>query len=119
MKAKLSQIFNCITLDEQSMKNILKYTMFTAVMAVAPALLAQTPAEAASWHAKTVWEALLGTALFAIFGFVLAILGYKLFDYFTPGDLHKEILENKNVAAAVIGAAVIIGICIVVAAAMG
>jgi len=88
-------------------------------MAVTPALLAQTPAEAVSWHSKTVWGALLATALFAIVGFLLAILGYKLFDYFTPGDLHKEILENKNVAAAIIGAAVIVGICILVAAAMG
>ena len=101
------------------MKNILKYSMFTAVMAVTPALLAQTPAESVSWHSKTVWGALLATALFAIVGFVLAILGYKLFDYFTPGNLHKEILENKNVAAAIIGAAVIVGICILVAAAMG
>ena len=101
------------------MKNILKYTMFTAVMAATPALLAQSPAEAVNWHAKTVWEALLGTGLFAIVGFALAILGYKLFDYLTPGDLHKEILENRNVAAAIIGAAVIVGICILVAAAMG
>ena len=101
------------------MKNILNYSVFTAVMAVTPALLAQTPAESVSWHSKTVWGALLATALFAIVGFVLAILGYKLFDYFTPGNLHKEILENKNVAAAIIGAAVIVGICILVAAAMG
>ncbi len=101
------------------MKNILKYTTFAAVMAVTPALLAQTPGEAASWHAKTIWEALSATGLFAVVGFVLAILGYKLFDYFTPGDLQKEIIENKNVAAALLGAAVIVGICIVVAAAMG
>ena len=100
------------------MKNILKYTVFIAVLGVTPALLAQTPMEAASWHAKTIGEALLNTALFAVVGVALAILGYKAFDYFTPGDLHKEILENKNVAAAVIGGAVIIGICIVVAAAM-
>lgn len=101
------------------MKNILKYAMFTAVMAVTPALLAQNPGEPASWHAKTVWEALLDTGIFAIAGILLAIVGYKAFGYFTPGDLHKEIIENKNVAAALIGAAVIVGICILVAAAMG
>ena len=101
------------------MKYILKCAVFIAVMAVTPALLAQTPVEAASWHAKTVWEALLGTVVFAIAGILLAIVGYRAFDYFTPGDLHKEIIENKNVAAALIGAAVIVGTCIVVAAAMG
>ncbi len=45
-------------------------------------------------------------------------LGYKLFDKCTPGDLHKEILENKNVAAAIVAAAVILGVCIIIAAAM-
>jgi uncharacterized membrane protein YjfL (UPF0719 family) len=45
-------------------------------------------------------------------------VGYKVFDKCTPGDLTKEIIENKNVAAAIIGAAVILGVCIIVAAAM-
>ena len=44
--------------------------------------------------------------------------GYRLFDKFTPGDLHKEILENKNVAVAIIAAAVILGVCLIVAAAI-
>ncbi|MBA3849505.1 MAG: DUF350 domain-containing protein [Opitutus sp.] len=56
--------------------------------------------------------------LFAIIGIVLAIVGYRLFDKFTPGDLHREIVEQKNVAAALIGGAVILGVCIIVAAAM-
>ena len=55
-------------------------------------------------------------AIFTVAGIALAIVGYKLFDRFTPGQLHKEIVENKNVAAALIGAAVIIGVCIIVAA---
>lgn len=41
-----------------------------------------------------------------------------MFDKFTPGDLHREIIENKNVAAAIVGGAVIVGVCIIVAAAM-
>ena len=57
-------------------------------------------------------------AVFAIVGVALSIVGYKMFDFFTPGNLHKEIVEQKNVAAALVGAAVIIGTCIIVAAAM-
>jgi len=72
----------------------------------------------ADWHAHSLGEALLYMALFAVVGVALAIIGYKLFDYFTPGDLHKEIIEHRNVAAALVGAAVIIGTCIMVAAAM-
>lgn len=61
-------------------------------------------------------EALLSMVVFALVGIVTAIGGYRLFDKFTPGDLHKEILENKNVAVAIIAAAVIIGVCLIVAA---
>lgn len=63
-----------------------------------------------------------GLYLFAIFGLagiVMAILGYKLFDKFTPGDLHKEIFEHKNVAAALLAGSVIIGVSLILAAAMG
>ncbi len=89
--------------------------------ATASPLLAATadPAAApAAWHARTLGEALLYMLVFSIAGMVLAIVGYKLFDKFTPGDLHKEIVDKQNVAAAVIAAAVVLGICIIIAAAM-
>jgi putative membrane protein len=72
----------------------------------------------AAWHAQSLGQALGYMLLFAVVGVLLAIAGYRAFDKFTPGDLHREIVENKNVAAAIIGGAVIIGVCIIVAAAM-
>ncbi len=71
-----------------------------------------------SWHAQTLSGALGSMALFGLVGVVLAVLGYKLFDLFTPGNLHKEILENRNVAAAIVAAAVILGVSLIIAAAM-
>ncbi len=71
-----------------------------------------------SWHATSLGGALANMAIFAIAGIVLAIIGYKLFDLCTPGNLSKEIIENKNVAAAIVAGAVILGVCIVVAVAM-
>ena len=56
--------------------------------------------------------------LFAGVGIVAAIAGYKIFDKCTPGHLNKEILEHRNVAAAIIAAAVILGVCIIIAASM-
>ena len=41
-----------------------------------------------------------------------------MFDKFTPGDMHKEIIENKNTAAAIVAAAVILGVSLIVAAAI-
>jgi len=74
--------------------------------------------DTADWHAHSLGEAVWHTALFALLGVVLAIVGYKIFDLATPGKLHQEILQNKNVAAAIIGAAVILGVSVLVAAAM-
>jgi uncharacterized membrane protein YjfL (UPF0719 family) len=71
-----------------------------------------------TWHAQSLGEALVYMVLFSAVGILAAIGGYKLFDKCTPGDLHREIVENKNVAAALVGGAVILGVCIIIAAAM-
>ncbi|HEY5909981.1 MAG TPA: DUF350 domain-containing protein [Verrucomicrobiae bacterium] len=84
----------------------------------APAVLAAQADAAQSWHAQTLLQAIGYMLLFAAIGVTSAILGYKLFDKCTPGDLNKEILENRNVAAAIVAAAVILGVCIIIAAAM-
>lgn len=74
--------------------------------------------EPPGWHAQTLPHAIALVLLFAAIGIIAAIIGFKLFDKCTPGDLQKEILENKNVAAAIVAAAVIIGVSIIIAAAM-
>lgn len=70
------------------------------------------------WHATSLGQAIFYVVIFSLLGIGLAVLGYKIFDFCTPGDLNKEIVENRNIAAALLGAAVIIGVCIVVAAAI-
>ena len=86
----------------------------------APTLLAAdvTTAPAANWHAQTLIQAIGNVLIFAAIGIIAAILGFKLFDRCTPGHLGKEIIENRNVAAAIVAAAVIVGVSIIIAAAM-
>ena len=79
---------------------------------------ASEPTSATSWHAQSLVEAIAYMAIFAVIGIVLAVVGYKVFDKCTPGDLNKEILEHRNVAAAIVAAAVILGVCLIIAAAM-
>ncbi len=63
--------------------------------------------------------ALLATTIFGLVGIGLMLLGFKMFDWMTPKiDLEKELAENKNIAIAIVIASVIVGIAIVVAAAM-
>jgi uncharacterized membrane protein YjfL (UPF0719 family) len=83
-----------------------------------PASLLAADAVAPTWHAQTLGQAFGQMVLFAAVGIAAAIVGYKVFDKCTPGDLHKEILENKNVAAAIVAGAVILGVSIIIAAAM-
>jgi hypothetical protein len=70
------------------------------------------------WHAQTLGQAIGYMVLFSAVGIVAAIAGYKLFDKCTPGDLHHEILQNRNTAAAIVAGSVILGVCIIIAAAM-
>ena len=90
---------------------------FLITMLALPAHAAEATG-ASGWHAQTLGQAIGYMLLFAAIGILAAIAGYKLFDKCTPGDLHKEILENKNVAAAVVAGSVILGVCIIIAAAM-
>lgn len=93
----------------------------TAILAPIAALAALAPETAqpvATWQAKTLGQAVGYMLLFALIGIVTAIAGYKLFDKATPGDLSREIIENKNIAAAIVAASVILGVCLIVAAAM-
>src|SRR5688500_18299540 len=86
--------------------------------ATASPLLAADAAAPAVTQARTVGEALLYMLVLAASRIVMAILGNKIFDKFTPGDLHKELVEKQSLAAAVIAGAVVLGICIIIAAAM-
>ena len=71
-----------------------------------------------TWHAQSIGMALGYMLMFAAIGIAAAVIGYKVFDKCTPGDLHKEIIENKNIAAAIVAAAVILGVSIIIAASM-
>lgn len=94
------------------------HLLLLTLLATASPLLAADSSAAASWHAQTLGQAIGYMLLFAAIGIAAAIAGYKLFDKCTPGDLHKEILENRNIAAAIVAAAVILGVSLIIAAAM-
>jgi putative membrane protein len=58
---------------------------------------------------------IVGSAIFGFVGIVLLLLGYWLFDLITPRiDVQKELTE-KNMAVAVVVAALLLGIAYVAA----
>jgi putative membrane protein len=56
--------------------------------------------------------------VFALIGIVIFVGAFALIDKMTPYDLWKEIVEEKNLALAVLVGAMSIGICIIIAAAV-
>jgi putative membrane protein len=61
-------------------------------------------------------ESIVSTLTFGFIGIVLAIVGFKLFDLVIKANIEREIFENKNMAAALLAGAVVLGVAVIVAA---
>ena len=61
---------------------------------------------------------LLNAILFACLGMLLFVAVFALIDRFTPYHLWKEMVEEKNIALAILLGAMSIGMCNIIAAAM-
>lgn len=73
---------------------------------------------AQAWHPTNLTESLLSAAGFGALGIVMLIIGFKIFDWITPGNLGEEITSKNNTAAAILAGAVVLGISIIMAAAI-
>ena len=62
--------------------------------------------------------AVLASLVYALLGVVVFWLCFVIIDKITPYDLWGEIIEKQNVALGVVVAAMSLGICIIVAAAI-
>lgn len=62
--------------------------------------------------------AVFGSILFALIGVIIFWLSFLIIDKITPYDLWQEIVEKQNVALGMVVAAMSLGICIIVAAAI-
>ena len=71
-----------------------------------------------AWVPNSLPEAVGSTAIFGLVGIVLSIIGFKLFDWITPVSFDKE-LEKGNIAVGILCGAIVIGISLVIAAALG
>ncbi|MCB0323163.1 MAG: DUF350 domain-containing protein [Bdellovibrionales bacterium] len=64
-----------------------------------------------------VVDGVLATILYSGIGILMAFIAFKVVDMITPGDLGKAISEN-NLAMAVLAGCSILGISIIIAAAI-
>ncbi len=57
----------------------------------------------------------LSTVVYSMLGIVLAIIGYKIYDWITPFSLTKELAEDQNVAVGIVVGSMMLGICLIIA----
>jgi len=63
-------------------------------------------------------HALANALIYSVLGILIFAVAFVLIDKLTPYHLWKEIVEDKNVALAVLIGALSIGMCIIIAAAV-
>lgn len=63
-------------------------------------------------------DVVLGSVLYAVIGVLVFWISFLIIDKITPYNLWLEIVEKQNKALAMVVAAMSLGICIIVAAAI-
>jgi putative membrane protein len=63
-------------------------------------------------------HALANAVVYAVLGILIFAIAFVLIDKLTPYHLWNEIVEDKNVALAILIGALSIGMCIIIAAAV-
>ncbi|HEY1082518.1 MAG TPA: DUF350 domain-containing protein [Prosthecobacter sp.] len=61
---------------------------------------------------------LINSIVYAILGILIFITGFIVVDKLTPYDLWKQLVEEKNLALAVVVGAAALGVCLIIAAAI-
>lgn len=66
----------------------------------------------------TLWGNLLISLVYGVVGMLLLIGGYYFYELITPYSLRKELVEDQNIALGIVVAAIILGMAIIIAAAI-
>jgi len=63
-------------------------------------------------------KSIVNALIFSVIGVVVLIISYLIIEKLTPENTWKEIVQNKNTALAIVFAALIIGISLIISAAI-
>ncbi len=59
---------------------------------------------------------LVSTIVYSVVGIVMGVIGFKVVDWLTPGNLAEEVANKENRALAVLAGSMMLGVCIIIAA---
>ena len=61
---------------------------------------------------------LIAAVLFALLGIVFLVAAFVVIDKLTPGDLWQHLIQDNNIALAIVVAGIVLGLSIIIAAAI-
>jgi putative membrane protein len=64
------------------------------------------------------WTSILTSIVYGLLGLILLLIGYYLYEIITPFSVKEELVSHRNVAVGIVAAAFILGMAIVIAAAI-
>ena len=97
----------------------LRVVVFTLILGSAAAsAMAQARAGGRTFDPSSFGTQILSTVVFGFVGIVMTILGFKMFVALIKFNLAEEICEKQNIAAALLGGAMLIALGIIIAVAV-
>ena len=64
------------------------------------------------------WASLLTSVVYGLVGLILLLLGYYIYEIITPWSVKEELISHRNPAVGMVVAAFILGMAIIIAAAI-
>ena len=60
----------------------------------------------------------VNSLIYALLGIVMVLFATKVIDWITPGNLFKQLTDERNLPLAIFTGFMVLGICIIIAAAI-
>jgi len=64
------------------------------------------------------WTSLFTSVVYGLVGFILLLIGYYIYELITPFSVKDELISHRNPAVGIVVAAFILGMAIIIAAAI-
>ena len=80
--------------------------------------VASAPIEPRIFVPALTWTGILASIVYGLLGLILLLIGYYIYELITPWSDKEELITHRNPAVAMVVAAFIVGMAIVIAAAV-
>jgi len=96
----------------------------TAALVVTTTVLTLALLSSNAWAQEQASQALLTqklgteiieTLVYSVIGIIMAVCGFKVVDWLTPGSLAEEVAHKENRALAILAGSMMLGVCIIIA----